>query len=60
MVLKLPRDLLEFVQSQCTNEAYQTFIIRVLREKQQSFTKNRGNLNDERKEGVPTPSKPLG
>jgi hypothetical protein len=60
MVLKLPRDLLEFVQSQCTNEAYQTFIIRVLREKQQSFTQNRGNLNDERKEGVSSSTGSLG
>jgi hypothetical protein len=59
MVLKLPRDLLDFVQSQCTNEAYQTFIIRILREKQQSFTQNRGNLNDDRKEGVQTPTYPL-
>ena len=60
MVLKLPRDLLEFVQSQCMDEAYQTFIIKVLREKQQSFTQNRGITNDEREEGVQAPTRPLG
>ena len=60
MVLKLPRDLLEFVKDNCNNEAYQTFIIRVLREKQQSFTQNRGITDDTRKDGVQTPTKPLG
>lgn len=50
MVLKLPRDLLEFVKDNCNNEAYQTFIIRVLREKQQSFTQNRGITNGTERE----------
>lgn len=59
MVLKLPRDLLEFVKDNCNNEAYQTFIIKVLREKQQSFTQNRGITNDARKDGVQTPTRPL-
>lgn len=55
MVLKLPRDLLEFVKDNCNNEAYQTFIIKVLREKQQSFIQNRGITNDtERKESIQT------
>jgi hypothetical protein len=59
MVLKLPKDLLEFVQSQCNDESYQTFIIKLLREQQQSFTKHRGNLNGERKDGVQTPIRPM-
>ena len=37
MVLKLPRDLLQFVDSHCDGESYQTFIIKVLREKQISL-----------------------
>ena len=55
MVLKLPRDLLDFVQAHCNNEAYQTFIIKVLREKQQSFTQNRGSDDGtEREESIQT------
>lgn len=45
MVLKLPRDLLQFVDENCNGESYQTFIIKLLREKQQSYTQHKGITN---------------
>jgi hypothetical protein len=42
MVLKLPRDLLQFVDENCNGDSYQTFIIKLLREKQQSYTQHKG------------------
>lgn len=55
MVLKLPRDLLHFVDEHCNGESYQTFIIKVLREKQQSYTQNKGiNYGTERKDSIQT------
>jgi len=47
MVLKLPRDLLDYVMAQTNGRAMQTVIIEILRQHKQSFTQNRGNENEQ-------------
>ena len=51
MVLKLPRDLLEYVMAQTDGRAMQTVIIEILRQ-HQSFTQNRGNKNEQTEESI--------
>jgi hypothetical protein len=45
MVLKLPRDLLDYVMAQTNGRAMQTVIIEILRQ-HKSCTQNRGINND--------------
>jgi hypothetical protein len=45
MVLKLPRDLLDYVMAQTNGRAMQTVIIEILRQ-HQSYTQNRGLENE--------------
>lgn len=49
MVLKLPRDLLDYVMAQTNGRAMQTVIIEILRQ-HQSYTKHRGLENDNKEE----------
>lgn len=49
MVLKLPRDLLEYVMAQTNGRAMQTVIIEILRQ-HKACTQYRGLENEQRKE----------
>lgn len=47
MILKLPRDLLDYVMAQTEGRAMQTVIIEILRQhKQTTYTENRGGNDD--------------
>lgn len=49
MVLKLPRDLLDYIMAQTNGRAMQTVIIEILRQ-HQSYTQNRGISNGKTEE----------
>lgn len=54
MVLKLPRDLLDYVMAQTNGRAMQTVIIEILRQHKQTntYTQNRGKDDDNTEKSI--------